>query len=103
MPPWSAVSGYGHFANDMSLTSREVSLILAWADGGAPPGVLLADQDKPPVFVPPLRGWDQGRPDAMLKVASDQKVDASARDFVVKFDVATDLPQARWVKAIAVN
>ena len=36
MPPWSAVSGYGHFANDMSLTAREVSLILAWADGGAP-------------------------------------------------------------------
>jgi len=33
MPPWSAVSGYGHFANDVSLTAREVSLILAWADG----------------------------------------------------------------------
>ena len=25
MPPWSAVSGYGHFVNDMSLTGREVS------------------------------------------------------------------------------
>ena len=23
MPPWSAAGGYGHFANDMSLTARE--------------------------------------------------------------------------------
>ena len=54
MPPWGAASGYGHFANDMSLTGREISLILSWADGGAPSGVLLADEDKQPVFVPPL-------------------------------------------------
>ncbi len=103
MPPWSAVSGYGHFANDMSLTSREVSLILAWADGGAPPGVLLADQDKPPVFVPSLRGWDQGSPDAIVKVAADQKVEASAKDYVAQFDVTTDLTEPRWVRALALN
>ena len=36
MPPWGAASGYGHFANDVSLTGREISLILSWADGGAP-------------------------------------------------------------------
>ncbi len=29
MPPWSAVTGYGHFANDVSLTAREISLILS--------------------------------------------------------------------------
>ncbi len=67
MPPWSAVNGYGHFANDMSLTAREVSLILAWADGGAPSGVLLADESKEPVFVPPLTGWEQGTPDAVVE------------------------------------
>ena len=26
MPPWSAAGGYGHFANDMSLTAREIEL-----------------------------------------------------------------------------
>jgi hypothetical protein len=103
MPPWSAVSGYGHFTNDMSLTSREVSLILAWADGGAPPGVLLADQDKPPVFVPPLRGWDQGVPDAIVKVAGDQKVEASAKDYVAPFEVTTTLTEAKWVRGLAFN
>ena len=103
MPPWSAVSGYGHFTNDMSLTSREVSLILAWADGGAPAGVLLADQDKPPVFVPPLRGWDQGVPDAIVKVAPDQKVEASAKDHVAQFEVTTSLTEPRWVRGLAFN
>jgi hypothetical protein len=103
MPPWSAVGGYGHFSNDLSLTTREVSLILAWADGGAPPGVLLADQDKPPVFVPPLRGWEQGSPDAIVKVAADQKVEASARDYVAQFDVTTTLTEPRWIRALALN
>ena len=67
MPPWGAASGYGHFSNDMSLTGREISLILSWADGGAPSGVLLADEDKPPVFVPSLTGWEQGPPDAVVE------------------------------------
>jgi hypothetical protein len=103
MPPWSAVSGYGHFANDISLTSREVSLILAWADGGAPPGVLLPDQDKPPVFVPSLRGWDLGSPDAIVKVAADQKVEASAKDYAAQFEVTTNLTDPRWIRALALN
>ena len=63
MPPWSAAGGYGHFANDMSLTAREISLILSWTDGGAPSGVLLVDEDKQPVFVPSLTSWEQGEPD----------------------------------------
>ena len=63
MPPWGAASGYGHFANDMSLTGREISLILSWADGGAPSGVLLVDEDKQPVFVPSLDSWELGPPD----------------------------------------
>ena len=54
MPPWSAVTGYGHFSNDASLTAREVSLITSWADGGAPSGVLMAEEDKPAVIIPSL-------------------------------------------------
>ncbi|OFW46981.1 MAG: hypothetical protein A3J29_09445 [Acidobacteria bacterium RIFCSPLOWO2_12_FULL_67_14b] len=103
MPPWSAVNGYGHFANDMSLTAREVSIILAWADGGAPSGVLLADESKPPVFVPPLGGWDQGTPDVLLTVASDQKVEAASPDRTARFEVATGLAQAKWLRALQLN
>ena len=103
MPPWGAASGYGHFSNDMSLTGREISLILSWADGGAPSGVLLADEDKQPVFVPSLTGWEQGEPDAVVTVAADKKIAADAPFRVERFDVSTGLKQAKWLRAMQVN
>jgi hypothetical protein len=36
MPVWRAARGYGEFANDASLSPFEITLITAWADGGAP-------------------------------------------------------------------
>ena len=36
MPKWHVVRGYGDFVNDPSLSSFEVALFAAWADGGAP-------------------------------------------------------------------
>jgi hypothetical protein len=103
MPPWGAASGYGHFANDMSLTGREISLILSWADGGAPSGVLLVDEDKAPVFIPPLTGWEQGPPDATIPVAADLKIAADTPFKVDRFEVNTGLKQARWVKSLQLN
>jgi hypothetical protein len=39
MPKWHAVRGYGDFANDPSLSSFEIAMIVAWAEGGAPKGI----------------------------------------------------------------
>jgi hypothetical protein len=103
MPPWSAVNGYGHFANDVSLTAREVSLILSWADGGAPSGVLMAEESVAPVFVPPLTGWDQGEPDAVIAVARDEKVTGEGTDRTARFEVATGLGAPRWLRALQLN
>ena len=103
MPPWSAVNGYGHFANDMSLTAREVSIILSWADGGAPSGVLLADESKEPVIVPPLTGWEQGRPDAVITVAKDQTVAAGSPDRTARFEVSSGLNKPKWLRALQLN
>lgn len=36
MPPWSAVPGYGAFANDNSLTLRETQFIVSWVEGLGP-------------------------------------------------------------------
>jgi hypothetical protein len=36
MPPWNAVSGYGQFANDNSLTLRETQFIVSWVEGLGP-------------------------------------------------------------------
>ena len=103
MPPWSAAGGYGHFANDMSLTAREISLILSWADGGAPSGVLLVDEDKQPVFVPSLTSWEQGEPDEIVKVADEVKIASGAPFRVERFEVASGLKQARWLRALQLN
>ena len=103
MPPWSAAGGYGHFANDMSLTAREMSLILSWTDGGAPSGVLLVDEDKPPVFVPSLTSWELGNPDEALPVAQAIKVASNAPFRVERFEIASGLKQPRWLRALQLN
>lgn len=41
MPKWHAARGYGAFSNDPSLSSFEIALIAAWADGGAPEGAKI--------------------------------------------------------------
>ena len=103
MPPWSAAGGYGHFTNDMSLTAREISLILSWADGGAPSGVLLVDEDKQPVFVPSLTSWEQGEPDEVVKVAEQTRVAAGSPFRVERFEVNPALKQARSLRALQFN
>lgn len=103
MPPWSAVAGYGHFANDVSLTSREISLLTSWADGGAPSGVLLADEDKPAVIVPSLTGWDHGEPAAVVAIAAGEKIAADSHDRIARVEVATGLKQAKWLESMQLN
>ncbi len=103
MPPWSAVSGYGHFSNDVSLTAREISLITSWADGGAPSGVLMADEDKPAVIIPSLSGWEHGQPDAVIAVGAGEKVAAGSSDRVARLEAATGLKQAAWLKSLQLN
>jgi hypothetical protein len=103
MPPWSAANGYGHFANDMSLTAREISLILSWADGGAPSGVLLADEDKQPVFVPSLTSWELGEPDDVVKIAEQTNVASGSPFRVERFDVNPAFKQTRSLRALQFN
>jgi hypothetical protein len=103
MPPWGAASGYGHFSNDMSLTGREISLILSWADGGAPSGVLLIDEDKPPVFIPPLDNWELGTPDAVVAIAANQKIAMQSPFRVERIEIATGLKKAEWLRAVQLN
>ena len=103
MPPWSAVRGYGHFANDISLSSRELEIILSWADGGAPSGVLKAEESTPPVFVPPAPAWDRGTPDIVLPIGDGQAIEASAPFSVKRFVVPTALPAATRIRSIALK
>ncbi len=56
MPPWFADPRYGHFANDPSLTAKQIAAIVTWANAGTPAGdvndrhLRLADGQTPGIF-----------------------------------------------------
>ena len=59
MPPWFADPRYGHFANDTSLTGRQIVTVTEWSRAGAPAG---NEHDAPP----PRKwtdGWNIPQPD----------------------------------------
>jgi hypothetical protein len=103
MPPWQAVPGYGHFANDISLNTREKEIILSWADGGAPSGVLKVEESIPPVYVPAEPVWDHGPPDLVIPVGNGQVVPAGAAFTISRVVVETKLPAARRIRALALK
>jgi hypothetical protein len=60
MPKWHAARGYGQFANDPSLSPFEISLFVAWVDGGALRGADPAKPD-PAAAAPPPSAAKPGR------------------------------------------
>jgi hypothetical protein len=103
MPPWSAVQGYGHFSNDLSLTQRETEIIISWADGGAPSGVPRAEESIPPVYVAPQPAWDHGEPDKVISIGDGQAIAAGAPFEVRRFVVSTGFTTPAIVHAIALK
>src|SRR6059036_3499603 len=76
MPPWQAVPGYGEFANDPSLSGRDLDLITAWVEGGAPKG-----DDKDLTQLPDFSDeWPLGKPDLILGPSGAYTVRAEGED-----------------------
>ena len=98
MPPWGAVAGFGHFSNDVSLTQREMDIILSWADGGAPSGVLKAEESIPPVFVPAAPLWDAGAPDEVLSPEKASTLVPGSGDQIRRFEVSAGFSPPRAVR-----
>src|SRR5205809_2563441 len=63
MPPWFADPEYGRFANDRSLSQRDIDTIVKWADSGAPQG---DPKSAPPAIEWPSDGW-QIKPDLIVR------------------------------------
>src|SRR5260370_40159470 len=74
MPPWFADAHYGKFANDSSLPQREIDIVKAWVDAGAPQGN--------PNDMPPPRefadGWAIPKPDAVIELPAAFQIPATA-------------------------
>jgi hypothetical protein len=99
MPPWFADPRYGKFANDPSLTERQIATIVAWANGGAPAG--SADD------APPPRKWSEGwnipQPDLVVKMPGPVRIPARGEVEYTYEIAATHFAQDKWVQMVEVR
>jgi hypothetical protein len=96
MPPWFADPAYGHFSNDRSLTKHEIETLIAWVDAGAPAG----NPKDAPAPVEFTEGWNIGKPDVILEMASEYQVPASGTIEYQHFIVPTGFTEDKWVQVV---
>jgi hypothetical protein len=95
MPPWPAEAGYGQFANDAGLTSREMDFLLSWVEGGAPEGT-----ETPPPFIDHGTHWMLGQPQTMATARQGVTVEANSRARFARVVLDPGLTRDTWVRAL---
>jgi hypothetical protein len=98
MPPWFADPKYGSFANDPSLTPKEIETITKWVDGGA----IKGDEQhmpKPPQFT---EGWQLGEPDLIIDLPEIQ-IPATGPDYFPTPNIPLNLSEDRWIRAVEIR
>jgi hypothetical protein len=108
MPPWHLDKNVGikQYKNDRSLSDEQIATITSWVDAGAPKG---DPKDMPAAIQwPNEQGWNfakrygQTEPDLIVK-STPYTQKAGAQDAWWKPTVATDVTEARWVRAIEIR
>ncbi len=100
MPPWHIDRSIGEYANDPSLSDKEVALIAEWVDAGAPEGRAA---DAPPAKVfPSSTEWTYGEPDLIVRMAKGFKIPAQGPDFIPEEHVDPGLTEDRYVKWVQI-
>jgi hypothetical protein len=99
MPPWYADPHIGHFANDRSLSQKEIDTIMAWAINGAPKG----DPKDMPAPVNFVEGWGIPKPDMVLQLPKEFPVPESGMVEYQYAIVPTGFTEDKWVQAAEVR
>jgi mono/diheme cytochrome c family protein len=94
MPPWFADPRVGHFSNDPSLSSKEISTLAAWAAANAPAGN--------PSDAPPPRHWVEGwnipQPDLVIRMPKPVPIPALC-DIEYTYEIVpTGFKEGKWVQ-----
>ena len=98
MPPWKADSHYVSFANERSLTTKEIETISKWVDDKMPRGKEIANKgvsrDKTPSTV-------YGRkPDLILKTADTFHITGDGLERYVVYKIPFELKDSANVEAV---
>ncbi len=96
MPPWPPEHGYGDFADDRSLTEKQIRLIADWVTHGKKEGA-AADLPQPPRF---NSEWQMGPPDLVLQMPKPFRMPAGGSDIFRNFVIPTGLEQTRFVRGL---
>jgi len=107
MPPWFAVSGYGQFANDNSLTLRETQFLVSWVEGLGPrnAGTVFTNivdsgaRKKDVRAATDFDQWKLGVPDIRLSLPS-QTIEAREPSRVTRLAIATGQTAERRLHGI---
>jgi hypothetical protein len=107
MPPWSAVAGYGEFANDNNLTMRETQFLVSWVEGLGPrnAGTVFLNVARPDAAAAEVRAeahvghWQLGEPDVSRQL-TPTRVESRQADFVQRIVVDPGLTSERQVRAL---
>jgi hypothetical protein len=108
MPPWAAVPGYGEFANDNSLTLREVQFMVSWVEGLGPRNagtVFLNVQDpgaRPPQDVRAQAHtghWQLGQP-GLTRTLGPNMIEAGQGDHIRRVVIDPGLRTDRRLRAL---
>ena len=99
MPPWHADKAHGKFKNDRSLSDKDRSVLLRWANNGAPKG---DPKDLPPAPTY-ADGWSLGQPDAVMQIPVDYKVPADGFVEYEYFEIPTNFTEDKWIQGLEVR
>lgn len=94
MPPWFADPKVGHFANDRSLSQKEVDTLVAWVETGAKEGD-PKDAPKPREF---FTGWLIGKPDVILPIPHPIDVPAEGVVDYTYVVLPTGFTEDKWIQ-----
>lgn len=96
MPPWFADRSVGEYANDRSMSEKEIATVVSWADGGAKEGN-PKDAPKPLTF---KEGWQIGTPDVVFTMSKAFHVPASGTIPYQYIIVPTNFKEDKWIQAV---
>jgi hypothetical protein len=108
MPPWSAVAGYGDFANDNGLTLRETQFFVSWVEGLGPrnAGTVFLNVNDPRATareevraVPHVGHWQLGDPD-LVRPLAPSTIAPRRGDFVTRSVIDLGLTSERRLRAL---
>lgn len=98
MPPWKADNKFSHFANDRSLTQKQISLILNWIENKTPQGKELPAL-KPKQDLVEFTKYSR-KPDLVLKMADSFLVKGDNTERFMMFKIPFEQQAAANVEAI---